>query len=223
MCYGEIRKPNKECGKQIAVDPQPSISGFTLVEVILSMVILSLIMLIIGSGFRLGIDAWERGDKETNEIQKYRVLYGLMSQQIKSAYPYKMKIDEEKVVIFKGESDSIMFVTISKDSFFRGFKWIRYSYKDGALLYKEGALPDKKLLETISGNDEIMESKIGNVKFSYFTSDAGKWEESWSMGDSLPGAVMVKLGDFEPMLVTLPLAKTDTKGTKNNGALQEIR
>ncbi len=203
----------------MAVNLQPSTSGFTLVEVIIAMLILSVVMMIIGSGFRLGIDAWERGDKETNEIQKYRVLYELMSRQIKSAYPYKMKIDEKKVVIFKGESDAIMFVTVSNDSYFRGFKWIRYSYRDGALLYKEGMLPDKKLLETISGDDEVVESKIGKIKFSYLASDAGEMKESWDMGDSLPGAVMLKIGDFEPMLVTVPLAKTGIEGTKNNGAL----
>lgn len=204
MFCDKIRRPN---------------SGFTLVEVIIAMVILSLVTLIIGSGFRLGINAWEKGGNETNEIQKYRVLYELMSQQIKSAYPYKMKIDEAKVVIFKGEADSIMFVTVSNDSYFRGFKWIRYKYKDGALLYKEGILPDKKLFETNSGDDEVVESKIGEVKFSYLTSDTGELKESWDMGDTLPSAVMLKIGDFEPMLVTLPLAKIDAEGKKNNGAL----
>ncbi|MBI5676413.1 MAG: prepilin-type N-terminal cleavage/methylation domain-containing protein [Nitrospirae bacterium] len=219
MFYGAVEKLNKKRKKPTAVKLQPSTFGFTLVEVILSIVILCLVALIIGSGFRLGIDAWERGDKETSEIQKYRVLYELMSQQIKSAYPYKMKIDEKKVVIFKGESDSIMFVTVSHDSNFRGFKWIRYRYKDGALLYKEGVLPDKKLFETTFGDDEIVESKIGEVKFSYLASDGGEFKESWDMGDSLPGAVTLKIGDFEPMIVTLPLVKIDPEGKKNNGAL----
>jgi prepilin-type N-terminal cleavage/methylation domain-containing protein len=223
MFYGKIRRPNKEYSRQTAVNLQPSTSGFTLVEVIISMVILSLVTLIIGSGFRLGIDAWEKGSNETNEIHKYRVLYGLISQQIKSAYPYKMKIDEKKVVIFKGESDSIMFIVASKDAYFRGFKWIRYKYKDGALLYREGMLPDKKLFEMTSDKDEVIESKIGDVKFSYLAADVGEFQESWDMGDSLPGAVMLKIGDFEPMLVTLPLVKTDAEGKKNNGAFQKIQ
>jgi len=217
MFYGAVKKLNKKRISPSAFNLQPSASGFTLVEVIIAMVILSLVALIIGSGFRLGINAWERGGKETNEIQKYRVLYDLMSQQIKSAYPYKMKVDEKKVVIFKGASDSIMFVTVSNDSFYRGFKWIRYKYKDGALLYKEGILPDKKLFETSSGDDEVVESKIGAVKFSYLSSNAGEFKESWDMGDSLPSAVALKIGDFEPMLVTVPLAKPDNEGGKNDG------
>jgi len=217
MFYGAVEKLNKKRRRSIAVNLQPS--GFTLVEVIIAIVILSLVTLIIGSGFRLGINAWERGGKETNEIQKYRVLYGLIAGQIKSAYPYKMKIDDEKVVIFKGGSDSIMFVTVSNDSYFRGFKWIRYTYKDGALSYKEGILPDKKIFETTSGNDEVIESKIGEVKFSYLASDAEEWQDSWDMGDNLPSAVMLKIGDFEPMRVTLPLAKADNKGENNNQSL----
>lgn len=218
--YDSYRPANKKkCRRRIEVNSQSSTFGFTLVEVIIAMVILSFVALIIGSGFRLGIDAWEKGSNETDEIHKYRVLYVLMSQQIKSAYPYKIKIDEKKVIVFKGESDSVMFAIASNDTFFSGFKWIRYKYKDGALLYKEGMLPDKKLFEMTSDNDEIIESKIGDVKFSYRASDDGEWKESWDIGDSLPGSVMLKIGDFEPMLVTLLLVKTGDEGIDNNAPL----
>lgn len=201
--------------KHSAVSTQ---AGFTLVEVILAIVILSLVTLIIGSGFRLGIDAWERGDRETSDIQKYRVLYELFSRQLKSSYPYRMKIDEDNVVIFKGESDSITFVTVSNDSYVSGFRWIRYRYKDGALLFREGMLPDKKLFETNSADDEVIESNIGEVKFSYLASDAEEWKGSWETGDGLPAAVMFKIGDFEPMRVALPLHK-EKEGANNNESL----
>jgi general secretion pathway protein J len=209
------------CRKVIRPNRNTSISkqaGFTLVEVILAIVILSLVTLIIGSGFRLGIDAWERGDRETSEIQKYRVLYELFARQLKSSYPYRMKLDEKKVVIFKGESDSITFVTASNDSYYRGFRWIRYSYKDGALSFKEGILPDKKLLETGYADDEVIESNIGEVKFSYLSPNTGEWEESWEMSDNLPAAVTFKIGDFEPMRVSLPLSNIK-EGSNNNESL----
>lgn len=193
-------------------------TGFTLVEIIIALVILSFVTLYIGSGFRLGIDAWERGDRETSDIQKYRVLYDLFSRQLKSSYPYRMKIDEDKVVIFKGESDSITFVTVSNDSYVSGFRWIRYRYKDGALSFREGMLPDKKLFETSSADDEVIESNIGEVKFSYLASDAEEWKESWETGDDLPAAVMFKIGDFEPMRVALPLYK-EKEGSNNNESL----
>lgn len=210
----DIRR-TKKYGKYRAVNVQ---TGFTLVEVILAIVILSLVTLIIGSGFRLGIDAWERGDRETSDIQKYRVLYELFSRQLKSSYPYRMKIDEDKVVIFKGESDSITFVTVSNDSYVSGFRWIRYRYKDGALLFREGMLPDKKLFEISSADDEVIEPSIGEIKFSYLAPDAEEWKESWEMGDELPAAVIFKIGDFEPMRVSLPLSKIK-EGSNDNESL----
>jgi general secretion pathway protein J len=180
--------------------------GFTLLELILAITILSMVTLIIGSGFRLGINAWERGEAEADETQKLRVLSGLMSQQLKSIYPYKMEIEEKEVVVFKGEPNSIMFVTTLTDSSQGGLKWVRYLYENGVLLYKEGILPDKKLLEKISGDEEIIDSNIREVKFAYFSPDTDEWEESWDLGRGLPKAVRVKIAYFEPFLITMPMS-----------------
>jgi general secretion pathway protein J len=182
------------------------IKGFTLLELILAIAILSLITLIIGSGFRLGINAWQRGETEASETQRLRVLSGLLSQQLKSAYPYRMKVEDKEVVIFKGESNSILFVTTLVDPSVGGFKWVRYLYKDGTLLYKEGILPDKRLFERISGEEEIIDSNIGEVKFTYLSSETEEWEESWELGKGLPRSVRVKIAYFEPFLITIPMS-----------------
>ncbi|RJQ50338.1 MAG: prepilin-type N-terminal cleavage/methylation domain-containing protein [Nitrospiraceae bacterium] len=179
--------------------------GFTLLEVVISITILSLITLIIGSAFRLGIQAWEKGEKETGETQRLRVLSSLLSQQVASAFPYKMKVDDdEPVVLFKGEEDSLLFVTTVTDSFYGGFKWVKYSYKDGSMLYKEGLLPDKKLKEKIKGDDETIDSDIEEVKFTYL-SKSGEWEDSWDDEKKLPAAVRVKISYFQPFVINIPM------------------
>jgi general secretion pathway protein J len=184
-------------------------NGFTLLELILAITILGLLTLIIGNGFRLAIDSWEKGENETVWTQKFRVLSGLLSQQLKSSYPYEMEIDDEKVVVFEGSADSVMFVTTLTDSGYGGFKWVRYSHKEGTLLYKEGLLPDKEMIEKISGDEEILDSNIEEVQFTYYSPDEEEWKESWDLSDKLPGAVSVKISYFQPFLISMPLGSVE--------------
>jgi len=185
-------------------------SGFTLLEVIIAITILSLITVIIGSAFRLGIQAWGRGEKETEDGQRLRALSSLLSQQLKSIYPYRIKIEgkDEEIVAFKGESDSITFVTTMTDLSYGGLKWVQYTFRDGVLLYKEGLLPDKKFEEHIKdkNKEEIVDSHINNFRFSYsyLLEDDDEWTESWDDEEEVPGAVKVNLSDFQPFVVKIP-------------------
>jgi general secretion pathway protein J len=206
----------KNCRKKRQEARGKGQGGFTLLELRIAITILSLVTLMIGSGFRLGYDAWEKGEAETIETQRLRVLSGLLSQQIKSSYPYKMEIEDENVIVFKGDADSIMFVTTLTDSSYGGFKWVRYFYKDESLLYKEGFLPDKEFMKKISGKEEIIDSDIEEVKFKYYSNEQEEWKESWDFAEELPGAISVKISHFQPFQITIPMsiAKKDEEGSE---------
>jgi len=197
--------------------------GFTLLELIIAITILTMITLIIGSGFRLGIQAWEKGEEATGETQRLRVLSSLFSQQIASVYPYKMKIEDEDepVVVFRGEQDSMVFVTTIANSSFGGFKWVKYIYRDGALLYKEGLLPDKKLEENLKKDEEIIDSGIGEVRFAYRDVD-GEWEDEWDYGEELPSAVRVELPDHQPFVIAIPMGKEKKEESGQNGPVAQV-
>jgi len=189
----------------------PSNAGFTLLELVIALTILPLIILIIGNGFRLGMNAWEKGEQETVWTQRFRVLSGLLSQQIKSAYPYIIDVDNEKVAVFEGKPDALMFVTALTDSAYGGFKWVRYSHKDGTLFLKEGLLPDKKLDDNITGDEEVVDTGIEEINFAYLSLEDDEWKDSWDPGKKLPGAVRVKISHFEPFLITIPMGLVETE------------
>ncbi|MHC4184234.1 MAG: prepilin-type N-terminal cleavage/methylation domain-containing protein [Planctomycetota bacterium] len=188
----------------------PCSPGFTLLEVMFAMTLLALVALIIGNSFHLGADAWDKGSKETGETQRLRVLSGLFSQEIKSAYPYELEIDDEKVVLFKGESDRILFVTTFADGSYGGVKWVNYSYKEGTLYQREGILPDKELEDKLSGGEEEeVDSGLDDIRFSYYSKEDEEWKESWDYTDKLPQAVKVKISYFQPFLVNIPMGSKD--------------
>jgi len=181
--------------------------GFTLIELIVSLTILSLVTVLIGSGFKLAVNSWSKGENETEWTQKLRVLSGMFSQQLKSAYPYNTEIDDEKVVLFKGNADSITFVTALADRPFGGFKWVRYSYKNDALVYKEGLLPDKEFERKLEGDEEIVDTDIDGIRFEYFSDKEDSWQDTWEPGENIPAAVRVSISYFQPFFVTIPLGK----------------
>lgn len=186
--------------------------GFTLLELTIAITILPLIILIIGSGFRIGMNTWDKGEAEIVRTQTFRVLSGLLSQEIKSAYPYSINVDDdETVVVFEGKPDSILFATALPDPAYGGFKWVRYSQKDGTLFYKEGLLPDKKLEDNISGDEEVLDTDMGEIKFTYLSVEDSEWKDSWDYGKKLPGAVRIKISDFDPFLITIPMGLLDKK------------
>ena len=95
----------------------------------------------------------------------------------------------------------MMFVTALTDVSAGGLKWVRYSYKEGVLYYKEGLLPDKEVMDNIEGDEEILDADIGEVLFEYFGSHENEWKDAWESDDSIPDAVRVKLSYFQPFQV----------------------
>jgi len=176
-------------------------SGFTLFEVVIAFMILTLVLLGIGQGLYISQNAWERGEAETGATQRLRILSAMLSQQLKSAHPYNIKVENEEVVLFQGEEDSILFASALADHSYGGFKWVRYSFKDRALFYNEGMLPDKEVIEHVDDDEELLESDIEVVKFEYYFANEEQWQDSWGMDEGLPDAVKITVSPFEPFLV----------------------
>jgi type II secretion system protein J len=191
--------------KSIIRDPVFCEGGFTILELIVSITILTLVALIIGQSFRIGVNSWEKGESETSETQKLRILSGMMTQQLKSFYNYTTELEDRnsKAVLFKGEKDSILFVTTLTDDSYGGLKWVRYSFKDGVLYYKEGILPDKKVMDNITGDEEVLDADAGEVLFEYYNGQDDEWTDSWDDDESAPEAVRVKISYFQPFRVYL--------------------
>jgi len=163
--------------------------------------ILTLVLLGMGQGLYISQNAWKRGEAETAETQRLRILSSMLTQQLKSAHPYKIKVENEESVLFEGKEESILFATTLADHTFGGFKWVRYSFKDGSLYYKEGMLPDKELLKKVDEDEELLEPDIETVRFEYYFEKEEQWTDSWDMDEGMPDAVRITVSQFEPFLV----------------------
>jgi prepilin-type N-terminal cleavage/methylation domain-containing protein len=175
-------------------------NGFTLLELALSLTITGIILIIILSALRLGIDSWERGERNIRKMENFSIAIYRISEDIKSIYPYTMDINQSgyKRLQFIGKEDSISFVTISPN----GFRWVEYyvnniqdSHYKG-LLERSGNLPDSKVFDSSSGAVIEMDPNVVGIEFEYLdiVNSEERWAKEWNKNiNKLPKAIRIKI------------------------------
>jgi general secretion pathway protein J len=86
--------------------------GFTLLELILSLTILSILIVLLFGAFRIGGRAWEKGERELERQQRMRVVFDLIKRQISAAYVTKEITSEDGAAFYmKGDAVSLEFLS----------------------------------------------------------------------------------------------------------------
>jgi general secretion pathway protein J len=173
-------------------------TGFTLVEVMVALTVLGFVLLMIFGAFRLGLSAWERGDSTKEEYQKVRILSQLISQQIKSIVPYKIKTKkaEGDYLAFEGKAHSLKFVSALplKSKRAEGLVYVVYEFKEGK--GEEGGsliLHEQRVLNRDFFEEELKEETgisllegITQIQFEYYQEEDSEknqkeeWIEEWN-------------------------------------------
>ncbi|MBK5966613.1 general secretion pathway protein GspJ [Thiocystis minor] len=85
------------------------IHGFTLVELLIALAMISLITLLLFSGLRLGSRTWESINASAEQVGALRLAHGFLSRTLSQARFVTTTIDAESVVIFGGDAQQIEF------------------------------------------------------------------------------------------------------------------
>jgi general secretion pathway protein J len=176
---------------------------------VVTLTILGFILLIIFGAFRLGISAWEKGESSREEYQKVRAVSQLVSRQLKSMVPYKIKTEkaEGDYLAFEGRARSLRFVSAlsmrAKQP--EGFVYAIYEFKDGGseggrlVVYEQRVLIRKNFFEERPNEESgvpLIEG-ISDIQFEYYREkDSLKnreegWVEEWDAKEEkdLPRAI----------------------------------
>jgi len=177
-----------------------------------SLTIMGFIITMIFGVFRLGIAAWEKGETHKEEYQKTRIASQLISQQIKSAIPYKVKTRkaEGDFLAFEGKARSLKFVSALslKGRKASGLVYAFYEFQEGGkgggrLMLYEGRVLNKDFLEDPPPEDAKIPvfERLADVRFEYYQEEdpeknrSGGWVEEWNAKEekALPTALRVTL------------------------------
>jgi general secretion pathway protein J len=173
-----------------------STAGFTLIEVMVTLTVLGFILLIIFGAFRLGLSAWDKGESAKEEYQRVRIISQLISRQIKSVVPFKIKTKkaEGDYLAFEGKAHSLKFVSAfpmrAKQS--EGFVYAIYEFKEGGREGGRLVVYEQRVLNRDFFADEPREDLgvsmlegISNVRFEYYREEdpenkkPEEWVEKW--------------------------------------------
>lgn len=184
--------------------------GFTLIEVIVALTILGFIILMVSGTFRLGLSSWEKGDSIKEDYQKIRMIFQMLSRQIKSAVPYKFKTEkaEGDYLAFEGKSYSLRFVSALAIKAKRpeGFVYVVYQFKDEGEKKGRLVLYEQRALNRNFFEDDLKEDSavtlfegVSQVRFEYYREANDEknqkegWVEEWTAKEEkeLPRALRV--------------------------------
>lgn len=107
--------------------------GFTLLELIISLTIMAVIVVIVFGAFRIGIKAWEKGERDIEKHQRYRIVLELINRQMASIMFKKVKRSDKEELLLKGDMKSFEFasrVSMKPANEF-GIVFVKYSVAEG--------------------------------------------------------------------------------------------
>lgn len=183
--------------------------GFTLIELLVSLTILSVIIVIILSGFRVGVSAWEKGEKDIESRQQYRIVLDLIQSQLASVCTRKTREGKLENYYFRGDANSLDFVSEKAliPSRTGGRVAVHYQINPGQggerfeIDENDPYLPEKvdHTEKRSSDVDDALLKGIQNMEFAYLADTQDpielKWEASWdsNVTGKFPRAVKILL------------------------------
>lgn len=204
-------------------DVQPSThdAGFTLVELLVSLVLLGLVSLLMLDSLRMGSTTLMRGTALSNWIDNVSVIQNRLRDLLDNAYPAYVFSDGRGHVDFDGTSNALTFLAPTPIAL-GGQGRTRYNL----LVEENGGYADLILTSRLelSASDSpatkrTLLSGVGSASFAYLAlgsqNDAERWVEQWSLQRHLPQLIKIQVrfrpGDtrFWPEFVVNPQITLD--------------
>ncbi|MEZ4524581.1 MAG: type II secretion system protein [Desulfobacterales bacterium] len=202
--------------------------GFTLLELLISLTIVALITVLVFSALRIGVRAWEKGEENVENRQRYRIVLNLMRLQLAAVCLSASGSGENQAPIFRGESDFVEF--ISRKSLIpgrsAGMVFVRYQTefdKDTVRvsLYEKNTVLLKNMADmAVPAPDDYYEliRDMADFGFEYLKvsvdDKSGETKREWQTGWDLekdkgqPAAVRIRFQadeSFSPVYVIVPI------------------
>lgn len=171
--------------------------GFTLLELMVSFLIIGIVILIIAGAMRLSLNIVDKGEAKIDSLERTRTSLKIVTAQIQSQFPFAVEEDGEKKFYFQGENKAMQIATnYSIWSGQRGYVLVKYKV--------EADESGKEMLtasENIIGMDNIQETtlfkSLDKIYFEYFfkdpTEEKGEWVDKWEDSFKLPEKIKLHL------------------------------
>jgi len=178
-------------------------AGFTLLELLISIVLLGVIVIIIGGAMRLGFRSVESGEEKSDSLERIRSSLHIIDSQIQSLILISPSYDEEKEEesYFQGYRESLQFST----------NYSIWGGQKGYVVVTYRVEPDDQGKQILYASEKIVvmedsrETKLLDnfdaIYFEYFykdpTEEVGEWVEQWTDENNIPERIKLHLVNGE--------------------------
>jgi len=206
-------------------------SGFTLIEVMLAMTLLSIMVTLLFGSLKICAESWNKGEAKIAEVNEKAVVYQFFKRHLPSVQPLWDDFSEEGThqFSFQGGADKVQFVSVFPASSGRkGLQIFEISFDQADHMINIIVKPFYPALEEQEWQQEqvVLLENVEAFKISYFAkqteNSGGTWAGSWREKEMLPALIKINIElkgqSFWPdMVFALKLAilepefKLDTK------------
>ncbi len=199
----EVAVERLEVNKNEVIKATIKSQGFTLIEVLIGLTLLSIMVVLLFTSLKICADSWERGEIKITSVNEMGVVYNFFQQHLSVARPaWNDVIGEEKMFSFQSNSQTLHFVSEFPASVGRmGLQLFSVTLnEEGDESFLKVTLePFGKLAEGEDRSQEevILIKHVKDFKISYFGAEdqasEGVWEEEWLGRSVLPRLVKIKI------------------------------
>jgi general secretion pathway protein J len=210
--------------------------GFTLIEVLIAMTLLSLMVVLLFGSLSICAKSWEQGESKITEVNEVAVVYNFFQRHLSSAMPlwddFTAKKganrlgsgpalgDEDKIFSFQGNKQSLQFVSVFPASAGRSGMQLfsiqaRQQDDEQVIMVTLTPFFPATAGEEWHKEEVVLLRHVNDFSLTYYgaTDDAGesKWQDEWLEKDLQPQLVKINInttnGVFWPeMIIELKVA-----------------
>jgi general secretion pathway protein J len=182
-------------------DPRP---GFTLLEVLVALTVLSMMTTALYSSFRLGVKSWDAGIRESTAAEEIRVVKQFLGHYLSAAVPVAVEEDDGWRNHFEGTPENVRFLAEMPSHLgFGGLYEVRFGMlgdADSGRLVVERRLFHPKLSARPGPgalDRSIIAHDLQNVTIDYYGrrhgDESAGWHPGWQEPVELPDLVRLRI------------------------------
>ena len=180
-----------------------ALKGFTLIEVLIAMTLLSIMMVLLFTSLKICANSWEKGESKITDVNEIAVVYNFFQRDLSGAKPLWNDFSaEEKTFSFQGSAQSLQFVSAFPASAGRsGLQLfsLNLQEEDNDQIIKVTLTPFAPVAEGAEWRKEevTLIKHVSDFTLAYFGSEdavsEGIWTEEWLGKEALPRLVKINI------------------------------
>lgn len=189
--------------------------GFTLIEVLLAMTLLSIMLALLFASLKICAQSWERGEQKIYAVGETAGVVNFFQRHLVMAKPlWNDFTKEERSLSFQGDNQSLQFVSAFPASAGRaGLQLfsVRLLNEDRDNVIKVSIVPFYPVAdgEDWFSEDEVLLRHVAGFSIAYYGQEQGekesRWQNQWLQREQLPKLVKIDItldnGAFWPAMI----------------------